>query len=553
MKKKIFSLIVGICCFVSLFSGCNLFGTDYEVYYKEVVARNGKYEITKEDLINGFYNYGQTLVSEQGYTLENAVKETMKMLLQRKMLLGYIKEREHKQAANTSLEAKDYYYELTNTEYNNAVRESWDYIDSKVKEYVIKNYDDPDSVFAVDTKADPEFAGKRDEFKPTIEIVDGRLKVIVEEKEDEESRLDVKNYQKPDFIESEVVDTVLKEYIADLRENESYKKLKDTSDTAVLNRELDRVFKTSLENAYLTKFQNKYTETFGTEGGYLTGATTQAILNKYIAIYNANKEEYNIDHKSFYANVVNPSTRSNYVFYGYSEDIIEVQHILIKFANDESNYVDDPLLSDEENKKAKEDLNTVYNTMAKERDADGYETGKTVSVYDLRNNIIQSIIDYADGTFTRGSEAYANYVTTEFNKLMYKYNEDGGILNAKFDYAIGANGTTSMVESFTNSAIDLYNAGYAGAISDVIESEHGYHIILYTNKLSNIDVSAVSIDMLQSIKLNTSTVAEDNMLEYMYSLVKNSAYDTYEANILATLEAGKTYTYYKSVYKDLIK
>ena len=136
---------------------------------------------------------------------------------------------------------------------------------------------------------------------------------------------------------------------------------------------------------------------------------------------------------------------------------------------------------------------------------------------------------------------------------MYKYNEDGGILNAQFDYSIGSNGTSSMVEPFTNASIELYNLGYAGAISDIVESSYGYHIILYTNKLANIDIGALDLEMLSQIKLSTSTVEEDNMLEYVYGLVKNSAYSTYESNLIATLEAGQTYTYYKSVYKDLLK
>lgn len=552
MKKKIFGLIAGLCCTASLFSGCNLFGTDYNKYYGEIVAKNGKYEVTREELINGYSSYGQELVSEQNYSTEEAMKATMKMLLQRKMLLDTIKNNAAKELANTSLETKDYKYELTNSEYNAAVKEAWEYIDGQIKTYVTKNYDDPDTVFTEDEKDDSAHAGSKDEFTQTIKVEDGKIKVVTEEKEDDESRLSIYNYAQPTFIDSEIVDKVMKEYIADLKEAESYKKPKDTSDKAVLNRELDRVFKTSLENAYLTKFQTSYTNSFGTENGYLTGSTTQAILDKYIAMYNANKEEYEIDSASFYKNVVDTSNRKNYVFYGYSEDIIEVHHILIKFANDSSEYEKDPLLSDEENEESKKNLNTINNTLAKERDSEGYETGKTVSVYDLRNTLIQNIIDYADGTYTRGSQAYTDYVTTEFDKLMYKYNEDDGILNAQFDYAIGANGTTSMVEPFTNAAIDLYNEGYTGAISDIVESSYGYHIILYTNKLSNVDLGAVDINLLASIKLTSSSTEENNMLEYMYSLVKSEAYSSYESNVLATLEAGQTYTYYKSVYKDLL-
>lgn len=552
MKKKVFGLIAGLCCTASLFSGCNLFGTDYNKYYGEIVAKNGKYEVTREELINGYSSYGQKLVSEQSYTVEDAMKATMKMLLQRKMLLDTIKTEAAKETSNTSIETKDYKYELTNSEYNAAVKEAWEYIDSQIKTYVTKNYEDPDKVFTTETKDDPEHAGSKDEFTQTIKVEGDKIKVVKEEQEDDATKLSIYDYSKPTFIESSIIDEVMNDYIADLKENESYKKISDKSDKAVLNRELDRVFKTSLENAYLTKFQTTYTNSFGTKDGYLTGATTQAILDKYIAMYKANQEEYEIDSASFYSNLVDTSNRKNYVFYGYSEDIIEVHHILVKFANEEDKYQDDPLLSDEENKKAKEDLNTINNTFAKERDSEGYETGKTISVYELRNTLIQNIIDYADGTYTKGSKEYTDYVTTEFDKLMYKYNEDDGILNAQFDYAVGANGTTGMVEPFTNAAIDLYNTGYTGAISDIVESSYGYHIILYTNKLTNIDIGALDIDLLESIKLTSSSTAENNMLEYMYSLVKAEAYSTYEANVLATLEADQTYVYYRSAYKDLL-
>ncbi len=552
MKKKLFGLLAGLTCSVSLLSGCNLFGTDMERYYETVVAKAGKYEINKEELINGYYNYGQNLVSEQGYSTSKAMKETMEMLLQRKMLLGYIKSEAAKEVDNGIL-PENYFFELTNSEYNAAVHEAWDFIDGEIKTLVIEKYDDPAEVFKDEEAQTPELAGSKTAFEQKIEVVGDKIKLVTDEFEDDDEKLSVHDYTKPDFIEESVIDEVWDEYIEGLKDNQYFKKYKDKSQKAILKREIDRVFKTSLENAYLTKLQNSYSATAGTQDGFLTAATTQKILDKYTAMYKANMEEYNIDPAAFYTNVTNTSTRNNYVYFGDSESIIEVQHILVKFANDESTYQDDPYLTDEENKKAKEDLNTIHNTLAKQRDADGNETGNTLSVYELRNTVIQNIIDFADGTYLKGSEEYANYVTTEFNKLMYMYNEDGGILNSQFDYAIGSNGTTAMVEEFTNAAIELYEQGYEGAVSDIIESTYGYHIVIYTNKLTNIDLGALSVDMLASMKLTSTTTAEDNMLEYIYSLVKADDYTTYESNLLATLEAGKTYTYYKSNYKDLLE
>ena len=564
MRKKIFSLIISLCCMLSVFTGCNLFGTDMDRYYNAIVAKAGDFEITKEELINGYYNYGQQLVSENGYTVEEALKETMTMLLQRKMLLDYITTNAEKEVADTSISVEDYYFALTNTEYNDAVREVWSYVDDSIKDLVVAEYEDPSVVFTEGTKADPEHAGSKDAFTQTIFVdQNGQIRVAYSDQyvenddgeyvfEDEDLKLDLYAYTKPSFIQETIINEVWKDYIETLKDNESYKKHSDTSDNAVFKRELDRIFKTSLENAYLTKLQESYARTVGTQAGYLTGATVQKILDKYTAMYKANQEEYAINPKDFYKNITNTSNRGNYVYFGESESIIEVQHILVKFANDESSYTNDPQLTDEENAQAKEDLNTIYNTMAKERDADGYETGATISVYELRNTIIQNIINTANGKYAQGSEEYANYVTTEFNKLMYKYNEDDGILNAQFDYAIGSNGTTAMVEEFTNAAIELFEMGYEGAISEIVESSYGYHILIYTNKVENVDLGVLSVEMLEGMKLTSTTCAEDNMLEYIYGLVKADAYSTYEANLLATLEAGEKYTYYKANYKDLL-
>ena len=48
------------------------------------------------------------------------------------MLLDYVRKEAAKEEAKATLEQEDYYYALTNKEYNDAVREAWDYIDGKV-------------------------------------------------------------------------------------------------------------------------------------------------------------------------------------------------------------------------------------------------------------------------------------------------------------------------------------------------------------------------------------------------------------------------------------
>ena len=50
MKKRILSLILCVMLAVTLFSGCNLFETDKNAYYTQVVGRIGDIEVTKEKL-----------------------------------------------------------------------------------------------------------------------------------------------------------------------------------------------------------------------------------------------------------------------------------------------------------------------------------------------------------------------------------------------------------------------------------------------------------------------------------------------------------------------
>ena len=64
-------------CVVTVLTGCNLFVTNYDLYLNQIVAETtlvvGEDEktitITKEELINGYYSYAQTLTQQYGYIL----------------------------------------------------------------------------------------------------------------------------------------------------------------------------------------------------------------------------------------------------------------------------------------------------------------------------------------------------------------------------------------------------------------------------------------------------------------------------------------------------
>ena len=79
MKKKIYSLIMGICLFfvgVFSFSGCSLVSGGEEKKGEAVVMKIGSTNVTKNDLINAFYTYYQNNSTYFSYYDEETIEES---------------------------------------------------------------------------------------------------------------------------------------------------------------------------------------------------------------------------------------------------------------------------------------------------------------------------------------------------------------------------------------------------------------------------------------------------------------------------------------------
>ncbi len=79
MKKKIYSLIMGICLFfagVFTFSGCSLVSKESSKVNAEIVMKIGNTSVTKNELINAFYTYYQNNSSYFAYYDEATIEES---------------------------------------------------------------------------------------------------------------------------------------------------------------------------------------------------------------------------------------------------------------------------------------------------------------------------------------------------------------------------------------------------------------------------------------------------------------------------------------------
>lgn len=596
MKKKIATLLMFLFCCVSIFTGCNLFDTNNYASLNSIVATSGKIEITREQLINAYNSSGYYYDNYYGYTREEAIKQTIKDLIDRQYILNYVKE----------LEKTDSRYALTEAEKYLVIEETWKNVDSSIEtivEQVKKDLNLSSTDLSTEEgSTEPKFAAKTVYKSKFVEETFGNESKVVKVFEGEDTYVP-KNKTQYDYelkLSSSNKDyetIVWNRYITALKRNQK-DRYSDTSDNATFKREIDRLYKTNLENAILTKFQKIYTDSFGLdydkENGvyYVNDTTLQSIVSKYQSTYSSNKALYDLSYVNnnadtrddelnlFYNTVTNSSSRPEYFYYGQptdSEKLLTCMHILVKIEESQTNqikeYEEDPLLQGEL-EALKKEVKSQKNTNAYERsyDSEGKETISTTgtSVETLFNNILE---DLKEITVSETNADYVQQAVEIFDEYIYKFNQDEGIMNAKFDYVVGTE-TSGMVKSFTDVVRFLYNGskgadltpqtikstydenvsfyfpkgvGYAGAVSAPFLEEasnySGYHIVMFTGVLENVPAENISIENVYSTlsKVKTSIAYNQNVFELIFEQVSKDNYSTHQKNLLSSIKKETTF------------
>ena len=583
---------------LSIFTGCNLFSSNNYNSLNAVVATSGDIEITREQLINAYNSSGYYYDNYYGKTREEALRMTIDDLINRQYLLNYVE----------NLAKTDARYKLTDSEKYVVIKETWSYIDSSIDsvvEVVKKDLGLSSNELEAEDEstASGEYA-KKEIYKTKFEKnADGKIVKISEGSNDyTPENVSVYDYELKLRSSNKDYETIVwNKYITALKKAQAGYKHSDMSDDAVFKRELESVYKTNIENAKLKKFELIYTENFGLDYYvddndnllyYINDATLQKVVEKYNQIYSSNVELYKMSHTDnnnfnldeklnlFYNTVTNTTSRENFFYYGDPTDgekLLTCMHILVKFSKEQT----DGIAAAKEDKLLQENLDVVLegyksqsNTPAYERsyDEEGKETISTNPVYvdELFDNILSDIQTNINVGYT--NEQYLEQVVNIFDEYVYKYNQDSGILNAKFDYIVGTQ-TSPMVKSFTEVVRKLYNngvvdenpvevkadynedvtlyfpngVGYAGAISAPFLEEAsnytGYHIVLYTGKLENVVADTLTknnvYDKLSNVK--TSVAYNQDVFEFVFEKLTKDNYSNYQQQILDTNKKGTQY------------
>lgn len=583
MKRKfaIFFVLV-LCCMVAV-TGCNLFTTDNYRGLDSIVAESGSVKITREQFINSYASTGYTYTS-YGYSREQAVKLTIDQLINQEYLLRAIDKSE------------DENVKLNSTDYCKAVQQTFERIDSDLETYIKEVRVDfglkTEDLESETEEEEPEFA-LQESYKTKFEKIGDKI-YLKEEEEDDEIEIKenfkdekeakefaVKNYDYLKRIKSKSKDykiLVWKKYLSNLKSAQSRYGYKDLSDEAVVKRRIEEVFDTNLKSIKISKFQDSLKTGFAYDEEekryYVNENTLQKILDAYKENYNQNYSLFGAA-PSYLRNGVagadssnSDNKRENYVYFGNDgengETFITCTHVLIKLSQEQLDLINTYKTASGENEAWKgealdaklKEIKSQENTMCSERDLEtGKETGVEISVEELYNKIKTDIDDLTDKSIEN--------IVKVFDKYVYSYNVDTGILNAKYDYVVGTK-TSAMVQSFTDAVRDLYENGKVGDISQPILEENdnytGYHIILYTGTLQNIFESDTEMNEKLNLsnlynylsRVKTSISYNETLFEYFFDNVVGDDSTTELSNFIAKEKNGVDTKYINSNFSDFL-
>lgn len=487
MKKpfKILALLL-IACMSFVFAGCDLFTRNDAQYYGQIVITaeykdGSKIKINRKDYLTAYNNYGANLIN-QGYTEEQAQEATVDALVNRKILL-----KEAKRVAETAQGAS---VQLSQPEIKELLYQTYSSMISNARSYeesIRKDWDMPETdSMAEETTTDTlKYEAYEKQARPVFDAQTGTYRILLLDEENTPSRdktfadkdavydafiSETKNNSSDAFAREEY-----RRYLASLQASQ---KILGTNynEEDLVKEEIKRIYNNLEENEYITKYQEYKQD----NNGY-SYITVNQVLEKYKSMICSSKFTYDNDLSAYNEAVLGDLSKVNYFI---NNDYFYVAHILIKFDDaqqaaydaleTQSNAGQGYIVSEEYYNQQK---NAIYSGIkANVRDT---ETGEIISERSVSaKDVLKEVQVALSNANTQEQKDLA------FRELMYKYNEDPGIMNAAYPYVIGLS-ESKMVEGFTKASRDLNTAGAYGGVSGLVESEYGVHIIYYMGKCVN--------------------------------------------------------------------
>lgn len=576
MKKRFTGLLVCLMMLcMSVLAGCSLVETDYDKYYNQVVSvvenkeTGKKIEITKKELLQAYQTYGANYVQYYSYTKEQATKQTLELLQNRKININEFETKYNIDRTGKGLteEEKTYLY----TEVVDAINEN------------LKSYYD-DIVGTSDSSSTNSDAITFTGYSKNATLSQKDGQYLITRTASEENPLDgfsysiardYSNSEDRELIYGNLIENLINDnykkafnlYLRDLKMSERGLKL-STATKDIFQREIDRVYGVVYENYALTKYSllNK-----NSQGAYGTGVSATQIVNLYSSKVRASYTQYVIEKDSDYdSNVQNKLTET---YYFKNDDgstkFFTVANILFKFTDEQQAEYDAYTKKYEANdgsysyKEYTKDIDSVFAKLetvvrTKNEETGEYEGEKTSKI--SLNQVYQNLQNDMKNLQNEGD---LNKIGDTINDYIYTYGEDTGMFNATNCYVIGVdsdgNAVSSFVESFNEAGIELYNngKGEVGDVSALVRSQYGLHILVYTGKCENLfdgidssfELNEDAISTLYTTRINP--LVDKTYFDLLYDEIYTDNYQYFENANTNILREKYKITQYSARFKDM--
>ena len=525
MFKKLCSVLAVVMMGFAVFAGCDLVTLDTNRYLNQVVATAGEnVKITKEDLRQGYASFGYQYVDSYGYSVEKAVRETLNILINRALVLEYVKNTEDGNKVS-----------LTIAQDNAAWQQVYDYLNGQIQalEKTIMTEKGMNSLVE-GNEPTGELGVVYTPYQKTYTLEAGVLtKVAAPEKTENFSispyitgvaPADKYTSMFNEFKTKYWVHTndtikadAMTRYLRNLKNGEKGRNF-STVDAEVFARELDRVYKVYKENKYLEVFQASHEKT-------ISVTNTQAI-DWYANTYAAQQTLYAADTASY--NKAMQGEAGSIFYHPAGVDWFRVSHILLPYSETQKTKL----------KSLETDLGNYKITQADyDKEVAKINASVVVTEYDSNGKSVGT--KYASTVLAELNQALTgkDYYTkcAIFKDFIYRYNTDPGVQNAEYNYYIPADSTyDTMVPTFADASRELRDAGLLGAVSGLVESEFGYHIIFYIGDIDLPDVSTANIYNLDATRL--SVFGNKTLLDKACESVTLASYGDYETLLITQLK-----------------
>ncbi len=556
MKKRFTGILLCLLMtFAFVLSGCDLFPKNMSAYLNKSVCtityENGETEdITTREYINAFNSYGYTLV-QNGTSYEDAANQTIDVLVNRYVLL-------HHATSNNLVTIDD-------SAEKEILDDVYTSLESNLDTYIDEVRDDWD-ITAPTSPEENEDAVVYTPYVQQAEVVfDGEnYKIRLRDTEDDPQTT---NFQNIDAVITEFNNYALEDdgtdsvrirkeayrrFISALKSNEEGLNL-STDNASVLKRYVEDVYDTTKENYIITQLEEYYQ----TSEGYSTISVRQ-VLDKYKSLMLQSKFSYEANNENY-----DTAMLENFedVYYVVDDNYFFVSNLLVMFDDEivgsdgltqkgrydnlETEYNNGYITYGEYQRRAKE---LAYQVVATKRDSEGnLIEGSEIGVETLLSNLQNAL------NLESTNEGKAKV----FNDYLYAYGEDTGVVNAEYPYVIGTE-TSQMVESFTDAARKLNKDGVFGALSGIVPSEYGAHIIIYLGKVENLftisDVSTFNLiesDIEKLTETKLSPLNNKTLFDKIFEQLSEDNYSIFENMNLNVLKNKCKIVRHESVYMNL--